>query len=349
MIHENMSYSCPRVVVIILNWYGREDTLECLASVKQIDYVNYEMIVVDNGSSDESVYAISKQYSDIVILQTGKNLGYAGGNNVGIRWSLERGADYVLLLNNDAIVDPGIITAFVKAAKDFMEGGLFGAKIFYYDKPDTLWNAGADWDPEFGCHRTRGSQQKDGEAFNYIVESAYANGCALFACTAMLGNIGLLDEDFFLLYEETDLSYRAKKAGYKVYFVPEAKVWHKISVSIGGDNSPIARYFTARNQLLWASRYLSWQNRLRVYRQVLKRLHRSFCPLFILGNTSLGFPRRFIWMFSSWLKQLRRNLLSLANQADLMGIRDYFISRLGDCPESIRRMAVLDKNNKGKP
>ena len=131
--------------------------------------------------------------------------------------------------------------------------------------------------------------------------------------------------------------------------MPEAKVWHKISVSIGGDNSPIARYFTARNQLLWASRYLSWQNRLRVYRQVLKRLHRSFCPLFILGNTSLGFPRRFIWMFSSWLKQLRRNLLSLANQADLMGIRDYFISRLGDCPESIRRMAVLDKNNKGKP
>ncbi|MCK5353578.1 MAG: glycosyltransferase family 2 protein [Methyloprofundus sp.] len=343
MTTENIYSSPPKVAVIILNWNGKDDTLECLSSVNQLNYPNYDVIVVDNGSTDDSIEAISKQYPDIILLHTGKNLGYAGGNNIGMRWALEQEANYLLLLNNDTIVDPNLLSEFVQTAKNYKQGGLFGAKIFYYDEPDTLWNAGADWNPSTGDHRTRGAQSKDGEAFNTITESAYANGCALFASSEMLLNIGLLNEDFFLIYEETDLSYRAKKAGYKVYFAPEAKVWHKVSVSIGGDNSPIARYFTARNQLLWASRNLSWQNRLRVYRHVVKRLCHSFFPTLVLVKSEVALSHRLIWMFSSWFKQLKRNLLSPANRADLMGLRDYFMSRLGDCPESIRQMAKLEK------
>ena len=99
MITKNILYSLPKIAVIILNWNGKEDTLECLVSVKQLDYTNYEIVLVDNGSTDDSVDAILKQHPDVTLLQTGMNLGYAGGNNVGINWALEKDADYILLLN----------------------------------------------------------------------------------------------------------------------------------------------------------------------------------------------------------------------------------------------------------
>ena len=122
MTNENTHYSLPKVAVIILNWNGKEDTLECLASVKKLDYSNYEIVLVDNGSVDDSVDAISKQYPDMTLLQTGENLGYAGGNNVGIRWALEQGADYILLLNNDTIVAADLLSAFINAANVLASG-----------------------------------------------------------------------------------------------------------------------------------------------------------------------------------------------------------------------------------
>lgn len=333
----------PRITVVILNWNGKTDTLECLKSIKAICYPNFETVVVDNGSEDDSVFVIRNSYPDITVLETGINLGYAGGNNVGMRWALERGATYVLLLNNDTVVDPDILNSFVQAAKELKDGGLFGAKIFYYDEPNTLWNAGADWVPALGQHRTRGSRQVDGAEFNDIVESAYANGCALFASADVLREVGLLDESFFLIYEETDLSYRARKSGYKIYFVPNAKVWHKVSVSIGGYDSPIARYFNSRNQLLWAGRHLKLRDRLCVYRHVFSRLRMSFIPPFYLGNMEFSFLRRFRWGLNSWIRQFQRNILAPGNRADLMGVRDYLFSRFGDCPTTVRHLAELAK------
>jgi len=335
----------PRIAVVVLNWNGKTDTLECLKSIEAICYPNFETVVVDNGSVDDSVIAFRSDYPDITVLETGTNLGYAGGNNIGIRWALEHGANYVLLLNNDTVVDPYILNGFVQAAEELKDGGLFGAKIFYYDEPNTLWNAGADWVPALGQHRTRGSRQIDGIEFNHIVESAYANGCALFASADVLLEVGLLDESYFLIYEETDLSYRARKSGYKIYFVPNAKVWHKVSVSIGGYDSPIARYFNARNQLLWAGRHLEWRDRLCVYRHVFNRLRMSYIPSFYLGNMEFSLLRRFRWGLNSWIKQFQRNILAPGNRADLIGVRDYLFSRFGDCPISVRHLAELEKKN----
>ncbi len=194
----------PRVAVIILNWNGKEDTLECLASVGQLDYPNYEVVVVDNGSSDDSTNAISKQYPDVTVLQTGENLGYAGGNNVGIRWALGHDADFVFLLNNDTIVSPDLLSAFVSAENILPANSVLGAKIFFYDKSDTLWFAGGRWQSESNRLEHIGHDQANGPDFNHFAQVDYITGCALFASAATFKEVGLLDESFFLTYEETD-------------------------------------------------------------------------------------------------------------------------------------------------
>ena len=126
MTHKNTYKAQPKVTVIILNWNGKEDTLECLASVKKIDYSNFEIVLVDNGSVDDSVEAVSEHYPDVTLLQTGDNLGYAGGNNVGIRYALDNKAEYVLLLNNDTVVDVQLINAFIVASKAIVNRAIKG-------------------------------------------------------------------------------------------------------------------------------------------------------------------------------------------------------------------------------
>ncbi|MDP2432802.1 MAG: glycosyltransferase family 2 protein [Pseudomonadota bacterium] len=328
----------PKVVVVILNWNGMRDTLECLASVDVLNYPNYLAVVVDNGSFDESVEAIRTAYPHIQIIETGRNLGYAGGNNVGMQWAINQSADYILLLNNDTVVDAGLLDEYVKCAENRLDGALFSAKIFYFNRPTVLWNAGSDWLPLQGCHATRGSQKQDDGSFDQVCETAYANGCAFFARADVLREVGFFDESFFLIYEETDLSYRVKKAGYKIYYVPTAKLWHKVSASLDGDDSPIARYFNARNQLLWSRRHLGWLDRLRVYRHVLHRLRSAFFPRFHLGEREGGLPRSVVWGLSSWWREVMRNLSASGNHAELMGLRDYFLARFGDCPQDVRSL-----------
>ena len=138
----------PKVYIIILNWNGRDDTLECIESVRNIDYPNFTVVVVDNGSSDDSVEAIHDKFPEITVLETGKNLGYAGGNNVGIRYVLRHRADFILLLNNDTIVDRKILSSFLDAVQLVGHSGIFGAKISFYSDPNKIWYAGAKWRKE---------------------------------------------------------------------------------------------------------------------------------------------------------------------------------------------------------
>lgn len=135
----------PQVFIIILNWNGKTDTLACLNSLQKITYSNQEVVVIDNGSSDDSVAQIKTLYPEVIILETGENLGYAEGNNVGIRYALEHHAEFILLLNNDTIVAPDVLDQLANAALQNPEAGVFGATLFYMDKPDTVWFAGAQW------------------------------------------------------------------------------------------------------------------------------------------------------------------------------------------------------------
>src|SRR6266487_4832628 len=261
----------PRVIVIVLTWNGREDTLLCLESLRSVDYPNWEVLVVDNGSVDGTVDAIHNRHPWVTVVETGKNLGFAGGNNVGIKAALKRDAEFILLLNNDTTVAPDLLHAFVRAAAEHPDAGMFGAKIYYFSDPLRLWFAGSRWNPKalLSFEPLGEGTVDDGAAFEDVRETAYANGCAMFFRSAVAKTVGTLDERFFILYEEVDWCFRARRAGFACLLVPGAKVWHRISTTFGGGRSLVYEYFDLRNRLLWAERNLSIRERMRIWRKTL--------------------------------------------------------------------------------
>lgn len=324
----------PRIAVVILNWNGRDDTLACLESVKKIAYPDFRVIVVDNGSADNSVDAIRTAFPEVELIETGANLGFSGGNNVGIKRALELGADYVLLLNNDTVVDPGLLDAFVAAARRFPAAGVFSAKIYFHAEPNRIWYAGARWNSSAARFKQVGEGVlDDGLSFSTICETDYACGCAFFVPAARLREIGLLDDDFFLYFEETDWCYRAHKAGYPSIYVPEAKLWHKVSVSFGGEGSPLALYFQTRNRLLWARRHAALPRRLGVYAESVRALFRRFA--FPLVRVRAGQP----FSLKGWWWSVRAVFHDPSNLAYFMGVRDFWLRRFGDCPPVVRDLA----------
>ena len=333
--------AAPRVAIIILNWNGKEDTLECLASVRQILYSNFEIVVVDNGSDDGSPEAIAKLYPQVTLIQTGENLGYAGGNNVGLRHALANGAQYILLLNNDTIIDKNILIAFVEGSASLADSGVLSAKIYYHSEPRKLWYAGVYLKkPLYFVHVGR-DQIDDETAYSSIIETEYACGCALFAHTSIVRKVGLLDERFFLTYEEVDWCYRARNYGYKSFVVPNAKVWHKVSASFGGEKSPLALYFFKRNTLLFARKHLPLAQRLAVYGDALGEIAEDFWirrPRFAYSRKQGQSPAQACWWsLASYKRALRRFYTDrLDLRAHLWAIRDFVLRRSGNRGDVVR-------------
>ena len=241
----------PQVTIIVLNWNGLNDTVQCLESLSRLDHPFYEIVVVDNDSTDGSVPAIRARYPDVVIIETGENLGYTGGNNVGIRYALGRGADYVLLLNNDTVVDPAFLHILVDAAETESAVGIAGPTIYYYERPDVIWSVGGAIDWRRGSTRMMGLDERDEGQFGQVPRTVdFVTGCALLVKRAVLAQVGLLDERFFTYYEETEWCMRVARAGFKILHVPQAKIWHKIS-PIAREASSQVHYYMTRNRLLF--------------------------------------------------------------------------------------------------
>ena len=338
MTNENIHYVLPKVAVIILNWNGKEDTLECLASVKKLDYTNYEIVLVDNGSIDGSEDAILEQYPDITFLQTDANLGYAGGNNVGIRWALKHDADYVLILNNDTIVDKYLLTHLVAAGVHDSQVGLIGPTNYYYNEPTKIWTIGAIINtPSHLGYKTIGDGDEDSK-WNTAIEFDALIGSAMLIHRKVFESIGLFDERFFLCYEELDFCARAREVDYKCLFVPEAKIWHKVGSTLGEIMSPLRTYFIVRNRPLWAKKHLSWFVRKNLMKEHWLTVSRIVMPSLSLAAADAPLAKRLLWSFSSWLKTLRRNLAHPTKRATLIGLRDYYLGRFGNCPESIWKL-----------
>ncbi len=256
--------SQKKVYIILLNWNGKEDTLECVESLKKIDYNNYKIIVVDNNSEDDSVLEIRKQYSEIKIIENEKNFGFAGGNNVGIKYAMENGADYVLLINNDTTVEKDFLREIVKAGELNKESGLLGPKTNYHSEPNRIWFAGGkvSWMKNKGTHL--GLDEIDEGQHNKIKQVDYLTGCCLLIKREVIEKIGALAEDYFLYYEDTDFSLRAKNAGYKCTYIPEAKIYHKVSRSTKPGSSSYIYYHT-RNGLVMTKRNGSFLNKIILY------------------------------------------------------------------------------------
>jgi len=240
-----------RVVIIVLNWNNPANTLECLASLAHVDCPPHEIVVVDNGSSDDSARVIRAAYPCVPVIETGDNLGYVGGNNVGLEYARTVHADYVLLLNNDTEVAPDFLGLLVAATETSPAVGVVGPTIYYFDQPDVIWSAGGAIDWSRGRTRMIGLDQVDQGQFGESPRPVdFVTGCALLARMSVVKQVGLLDPRFFAYYEETEWCVRVTHAGFKILHVPQARIWHKIS-PVAREAAPQVNYYMTRNRLLF--------------------------------------------------------------------------------------------------
>ena len=229
---------------VVLNWNGGEDTLAALRSLEGI-----ETICVDNGSTDGSDAAVAAELPQVELLRTGTNLGFAGGNNAGIKRALERGADWVVLLNNDALAEPDLAAALADAAAERPDAGLLACKILLEDGR-TVQYAGATFNARLGYSGRVATTGAD-----VLRDVDRADGAALAVSRAAVERAGLLDETLFMYVEDIEWSLRIRRAGFAVVFVPRARVRHKGSAASGGRASTTNLYYDTRNTIVVAERH----------------------------------------------------------------------------------------------
>lgn len=250
------------VSIILLNWNNWNETQECLESLEKVNYPNFEIIVVDNGSKngDEAriqefclkakIYRVlPKLYAKedkIKAIFNKENLGFAGGNNVGIKYALENGADYVMLLNNDAIVAPDFLTELVNVGESDSRFGILGSRIYEYGTEAIAFDGG-----KVNKWLTKGEHKAVEIKLQQLREVDYITGAAMLIKREVIKKIGLMREEYFLYYEDVDWCLRARKAGYKCILVPASRIWHKISAT-NKEGSPSYIYYHTRNGLMLA-------------------------------------------------------------------------------------------------
>lgn len=255
----------PLVHAIILNFNGKPFLLETLASVAQINYPNLKLIVVDNGSTDGSQAAVQEHYPHVLLLENGENLGFGEGNNVGMRYALQHGAEWVLLLNNDIAVAPDLLEHMMAVAATDTAIGILGPKIYYHDQPNTIWFAGARINYWAGLTAHRGIREVDHGQYDRLENSDYITGCAMLIRRETIESIGMFDPVYFPAYsEDADLSVRAARAGYRLIYVPQAKVWHKVSASSGGGMTPFKTKLKVQHSFIFFKRYACWYHWLTI-------------------------------------------------------------------------------------
>lgn len=225
----------PKVSIIILNWNNYEDTRECLGSLEKITYPNYDVIVVDNGSTDGSGERLSQEFSKYEFVFNQKNLGYAAGNNIGIKEAIERGAKYIYILNNDTVIKKNPIFPSIVTMEEDPQIGISGGTLYYYHKPDLIQNTGSYISFYTGKVYTIGDGEVDNGTLQFIQECKdvdFICGAAIMIRRDVFNKIGMFDENFFLFGEDADLCFRAREQGFKVKHVPKSEVLHKGGATI---------------------------------------------------------------------------------------------------------------------
>lgn len=241
------------VAVVVLSWNRRTDTLACIASLERATYPSLSVVCVDNASSDGSADAVAASFPDVHVLRLDENLGFAGGMNAGIQAALAAGADHVLVLNNDMLVEPEFAEPLVSALDPSV--GAVCAQILFADPPDRVWYAGARYRPRRGYqgrHVRYGEPPLPGDVPPYETERACAG--AMLVPRSVLERVGLFDEALFAYWEDVDWSLRARAAGLRLLVVPASVVRHAVSASSGGEGSPATIYYSVRNGLRVAER-----------------------------------------------------------------------------------------------
>ncbi len=302
-----------KVSIIVLTWNGKKDTLECLKSLAKLTIKNFqlEIVVVDNASTDETAAAV-KEFSRKFASATNKtsrkekervaqirvnsrtpaikyiknrtNLGFAEGNNVGMRYAIKKDADYVMLLNNDTYVDKNLVTDLIKEFKKYPTAGVLSPKIYFakgfefhkdrYKKNElgqVIWYAGGDidWDNVYGSNH--GVDKVDKGQFEKVSDTDFATGCCMFFRSEVLKKVGLFDKRYFAYLEDADLSQRIKNAGWRVLYTPNAYLWHKVGQALG-IGSERNDYYITRNRLLFGIKHSSLRTKFALIRESIKLL-----------------------------------------------------------------------------
>ncbi len=274
-----------KIFIIILNWNQPKLTIECVESLQKLKISkdwDVRAVIVDNGSQDDSVSQFRNHRTKKIhteVMETRSNLGFAGGNNVGMKYAQDKNVDYVMILNNDTIVDSNLLQDLMKRMED-KRVGIASPKIYFakgyefhkekYKKNQTgkvIWYAGGkiDWQNVIGTHS--GVDQVDKGQFAKTREIDLATGACIFISRRVFENVGFFDEKYFLYLEDMDFCVRAKKAGFKIVFSPKAILWHKNAVSSGGSGSKVQDYYITRNRLLFAFKYAKPRTKIAVLKQ----------------------------------------------------------------------------------
>ena len=246
--------SQPLVYVIILNWNLKDDTADCITSVLNSDYSNYRVLVVDNGSSDGSPEFLRHSFPDVEVIVNPANLGFAAGNNIGIRHALRVEADYVFLLNNDTVVDTSMLSTLVAYAESAPSIGMVAPKILYHTDKNRIWRLGERVHRWLPVPLSLGRNQIDKGQFSEPIEVDYVTFCGVLIKRRLLETIGLLDEHFVFGYEDADFCHRARDAGYRVICQPQARMWHKVSRSTQM-NVANTQYLKSKGRAIFYRRY----------------------------------------------------------------------------------------------
>ena len=234
------------IYAVLVEWGGVELTIDCIESLQKSNINNLKIIVVDNCSSDNSLEIIQQYASDKVIILSAKhNNGFSSGNNIGIKYALQHDADYIMLLNNDTVVDPGMVQELINNSKGKY---ITVPKIYYYSNPDTIWFAGGQIDYKRGRFYHIGENKKDSNHYEKKRPVDFATGCCLMIPKTVMEQTGLLYEPFFMYCEDVEYSLRASRKGISIIYCPKAKLWHKVS-STSRNKSKMSLYYGNRNRL----------------------------------------------------------------------------------------------------
>ncbi len=264
-----MINNSPLVYIILINYNGIKDTIECLKSIMDISYSNYKIVIVDNDSLDNSITELKSyirtqniEYTffqspknaiednslkeKISVIQSSFNGGYAYGNNIGIRYGLKQGAEYFLILNNDTVVQPNFLEPLIDITEKDNNIGIASGKILFYDRPDTIWFNGGVFYPYSGRIEHINFKEKD-VGQKPKVPLSFISGCMWLIPRRVINNVGLMNEEYFMYLEDLDYCQRVLKKGFSLHLNVNSIIYHKVGGSTGGEYSSFSIYHRTRN------------------------------------------------------------------------------------------------------
>jgi GT2 family glycosyltransferase len=311
----------PLVHIVILNWNGLADTLECLASIRKLTYPNVRVQLIDNASANNEAEVVEREFPEVTVLKQKENLGFCGGCNAGMQNAITEGADFVMLLNNDAFVSPDLIETLLDGYEKLENPGAVSPVIFKYPETEQIWFSIARWEADWksGEAKFRLALDENYESLKnkQPYQTEFACGCCLFVSSRVIKEVGLLDERYFAFFDEAEWCVRMKKHGLTSYIVPSAFIYHKVG---GSTPNLVSTYLLTRNRLLWMKENLSWARKLKSYPAMGKEL------VWHLLNAGNFFPAS------------RRYIPKERSRAFLQGYKDYFLRRFGKWGEETEKV-----------